>query len=258
MKSVRKTRDEHKPPRAAAPKDRDEPATDAVDHREQLANEGLSGPVEAVSLPTDMITSLRGIALDVDPKWIRPELFEGGKGSPGYRLYKRLVADWLEHDPLFAKAQVRHTGSGLHILFWFATPVEFESAGDRQRWEGVIRALQCVLPTDPTAPGITALTRPVGSTNSKTGKEVKLLHPGEPVSAEEVIEFFARLRAKPFRTIARLLFGAERIDPCPICQKEGRVLAALDRAGQCYGGCGTVSISRLLGAFMVKRTDGED
>jgi hypothetical protein len=36
----------------------------------------------------------------------------------------------LKHDQFFEKAEVRHTGTGLHLLFWFDEPVEIESAGD--------------------------------------------------------------------------------------------------------------------------------
>lgn len=255
MSKIRKAGKAVKPP----PKpERPTPDDVTVDLREQLVNAGECGPVHQVSLPTDMITSLRGLMLDLDPKWLRQKLFAGEKGSPGFRLYKHLVEGWLKNDPLFAKAEMRHTGSGLHLLFWFDEPVEIESTGDRQRWDGVIRAVQRALPTDPTAPGITALTRPVGSVNGKSGKAVKVLREGTPVTAAEVLGFFDRLRSKPFLTVATLLFGTDRVTPCPVCRGAGSVLAANDRAGQCYGGCGTVKLADLFGTVMVPSTRTED
>lgn len=254
MKSVRKSKSKGKPQRP----DPHELEGDRVDHREQLVNEGRSGPVELVSIPADMVTALLAIMLDVDPKFIAPELIGDGKGTVGFRLYKQLVANWLDHDPLFKKAEVRHSGTGVHVLFRFDRPVEFQSVGDRQRWQGVVKAIQSAIPTDPTAPGITALTRPVGSTNSKNGKVVKVLRPGTPVTADEVLDFYGRLRSKPFLTVARLLFGTDRVSPCPVCKGKGRNLAAGDRVGHCYGGCGKVGLADLLGTFMTQQPGGED
>jgi hypothetical protein len=40
---------------------------DLVDRREQLWNEGLTGPAGLIQVPTERITRLRGILLDLDP-----------------------------------------------------------------------------------------------------------------------------------------------------------------------------------------------
>ncbi len=40
---------------------------DLIDLREQLWNEGLTGPAGLIQVPTERITRLRGILLDLDP-----------------------------------------------------------------------------------------------------------------------------------------------------------------------------------------------
>ena len=91
------------------------------------------------------------------------------------------------------------------------------SDGERRRWAGVVRAVQAVLPTDPDAPGITALTRPVGSFNGKNGEEVRLLQAGRGVTPVEVNALFDQLRSRPFKTVAGILFGSDKVTPCPVC-----------------------------------------
>ena len=217
-----------------------------VDLREQLVNGGAVGPITEVSLPEPMITSLRGILLDFDPSLYRkavadPKLFCGD-----------LVERWLSRHPVFQKAEVRSSGRGLHVLLLFDRPVEFATQGERQLWAAVVKVIQRLLPTDPGCPGITALTRPVGSVNSKNGKQVRLLKEGRPVDPQEVLALFEEVKAAPFRTVASLLFGGERVSPCPLCQAEGSALVALDHSGKCYG-CGQVRIGQLFDVFLKPR-----
>ena len=83
-------------------------------------------------------------------------------------------------------AEIRLSGTGLHGIIWLAPPVELTSAAEQKKWANLVRAVQCSLPVDPNAPGITALTRAIGSTNSKNGSVVKVLEPGEPIDPASV------------------------------------------------------------------------
>jgi hypothetical protein len=141
----------------------------------------------------------------------------------------------------------------MHVLIWFAEPLVFATDGQRRRWAGIVQAVQAVLPIDPDQPGITALTRPLGSVNGKNGATVTRLKEGKPVPAERVEDLFDRLRRAPFRTVMRVLLGTERVAPCPVCRADGTSLAAMDYAGRCYGACGTVKLGRLYEVFLVPR-----
>jgi hypothetical protein len=159
---------------------------------------------------------------------------------------------------------VRDSGRGLHVIFWFEEPVAFQTDGERQRWAGIVQVVQAILPIDPDQPGITALTRPVGSINSKTGRKVRCLKPGTPVPIAEVLKLYEQMSGAPFRTVMGVLFGADRVLPCPVCRAEGSALAALDFVGRCYA-CGTVKLERLYDAFLAPRSprgkeagDGDD
>jgi hypothetical protein len=105
--------------------------------------------------------------------------------------------------------------------------------------------LLLVLPTDPNAPGITGLTRAVGSTNSKNGAVVEVLRAGKAVAAGAVEEFVARLAKAPFKEIATVLLGDTRV-PCPVCLNENSRLDVLDHVGVCYAGCGKVKLEQLF------------
>lgn len=221
-----------------------------LDWREQTFNAGDVGPVEQVSTPLDLITTLRMIMVDIDPQHLSPKLFDAGKGTFASRLYHQTVRHWLDRDPLWSRAAVLNTGTGLHVQLHLDPVVEFACPADRDLWAAVVRSVQNTLPSDPNAPGLTALTRPVGSVNSKTGRAVKLLRPGTPVTPDAVLEFVDKLRRRPFATVAGILHGADRITPCPVCRADGSTLAALDRVGRCYARCGTVKLAQLFGTFM--------
>jgi hypothetical protein len=102
------------------------------------------------------------------------------------------------------------------------------------------------LPVDPNAPGITALTRAVGSINSKNGAVVEVLEPGEPINPSRVIAFLDALVKAPFKTVAMILLGREHIQRCPICRCDGTHLNVLDYAGICYGHCGKVTLASVF------------
>jgi hypothetical protein len=223
------------------------------DLRKQLFNDRKIGPIEQIQLPAEMITRLWGILLDIDPHQFRDSIASPALKADPSAFYEQVVRPWLSRHPVLSDAEVLLSGRGLHVIPWFGEPVEITSDAERQRWSGVVRAVQAVLPTDPDAPGITATTRARGSVNSKCGVRVRQLHPGKPIAQEAVLELFEQLRTRPFRTLTGILFGSDRLRPCPVCQQTDTGLNALDRIGQCYGSCGKVSLGQLYDVFLAPR-----
>lgn len=203
--------------------------------------------------PLPAITSLHGILLDFDPDRFHPHLATPAVMADPQKLLENHVGVWLSRHPIFARARVVDSGRGLHVIVQFSEPVQFKTANDRSKWAAVVKIVQRILPTDLDCPGITALTRPIGSTNGKSGQPVKLLSEGEPVDPEEVLEFCVAAIAKPFGTLFQLLFGDVRISPCPVCRGDETRLDALDHIGRCYGGCGKVTPAAILDLFLKPR-----
>jgi hypothetical protein len=229
------------------------PQMRSVDLRRQLFNDRMIGPVEAVQLPAAMITQLWGILLDIDLQLFRQcAIPDGARNNPRV-FYQEVARPWLQRDPALRDAEVVLSGQGLHIIIWLAAPVVFDDDGERQRWAGIVKAIQAVLPADPDAPGITALTRARGSINSKNGVIVERLSEGKPVKIETVLDLFERLRTQPFRTVMTILFGSERRRPCPVCDEDNSTLSSLDFAGRCYGSCGNVKLDQLYEVFLKPR-----
>ncbi len=222
--------------------------------REAMFNDGVTGTASRIQLPTGRITRLRGLMIDVDPGKLIPDNPLFPPAEDPREFFGRIQAV-LDRHPLVRDAEVRSTGTGLHLLLWFEPPVELEDAGGQRRWDGLIRLTQATLPSDPNAPGITALTRPVGSINSKNGARVEKIRRGSPVDPQRVVEFAAQVKAAPFRVVAGILLGSERVTPCPICSGARSALAALDHAGRCYG-CGSVSLATLYGAILAAEGAG--
>ena len=215
------------------------------DSREALWNEGLTGRAGSIQVPTERITRLRGILLDLDPARLIAEnpWFAPASGPVEFHAKIKHV---LQRHPLARHAEIRLSGTGLHGILRLDPPVQLMSAAEQARWTNMVRAIQCSLPVDPNAPGITALTRAVGSINSKTGAVVEVLEPGEPIDPACVIPFVEGLARAPFRTVAMVLLGSEHHQPCPICRRDGTHLDILDRVGKCYGHCGRVSLARIF------------
>jgi hypothetical protein len=214
------------------------------DQREALFNEGSVGPVTEIQFPVERVTTLHGIVFDIDPGLYVPDnpLFPPAADPATFYAQIRPV---LERHPLVRSAEVRSSGTGIHLLLHLQPAMELLTAGEQRYWSEVVRAVQCTLPIDPNMPGITALTRPVGSVNSKNGAVVSRLKAGEPVTPQEVEAYLARVVEARFREVARPLLGADRVSPCPVCRGEGTRLDVLDHVGMCYGRCSRVTIQDL-------------
>jgi hypothetical protein len=231
------------------------PADGPVDEREGLFNDAPVGSAAVIQIPAERITKLHGFVVDVDPKLLVP-------GNPAFppaddpRRFYDLIRPVLDRHPLARHAEVRNSGTGLHLITRFEPAVEFRSAGEQRRWAALVRACQCSLPSDPAAPGITALTRSVGSVNAKNGATVEVLRPAEPVDPARVAEFVAELADAPFQTVAMIWLGTDQVAPCPVCRAPGSRLGVLDRVAQCYR-CGKVTLEALFDAVLVPDRHGE-
>jgi hypothetical protein len=219
--------------------------TMTTDVREQLANERLTGPIHEVQLPLERITTLHGIMIDLDPHLYKPEnpYF---KPDDDPEIFLHNITTVLERHPLARSAEVRATGSGLHLLIWFARAVQMKSAAEQQKWANIVAIVQRTLPGDPNAPGITAVTRPVDSINSKNDRSVRTLRAGQPIDADAVEKYAERISLAPVREIAGVLLGSNRITPCPVCREPKSELSLLDRSARCYRGCGNVDLASIL------------
>ncbi|MBA4192399.1 MAG: hypothetical protein C0467_30900 [Planctomycetaceae bacterium] len=224
-----------------------------VDERLQLVNDRQRGTIEEVSVAEAAITSLHGILLDFDPDRLLRSVAPLSLREDPKKFWMGVIQPWLERSPVLAKAKVVASGRGLHVIVRMSPAVEFETEADHQKWAAAVKVVQKLLPTDPDCPGITALTRPVGSINGKNGKKVRLFHKGEAVSPDDVLALCKQAVTRPFATVAGLLFGVTRITPCPVCEKEGSRLDVLDHVGMCYGGCGKVSLGRIFDLFLKPR-----
>lgn|GEM_PF-2518943 len=212
------------------------------DIREALCNDGPIGPASKIQLPLEAITSLSGIVTDLDPGLLRPDNLLFPPSAQPAEFYEKIKPVLARH-PLASQAEVRASGTGLHLIVRIDPPVELKSNGEQKYWDAIVKAIQRTLPADLNAPAITALTRAIGSINSKNGRPVEQLAAGRPVRPSEVVDFVKQLSAARFRTIGRILLGADRVDVCPRCQKSA--LTLYDNRGQCYG-CGQLSLDDLF------------
>lgn len=232
--------------------------TTCGDERETLCNSSLTGPANNIQYTLEEIVELRGVMVDVDPKYLSASLPWGLALVDPRRLWLGHVQNGLAAVGLLEFAEARLSGTGLHILIWFAEAVPLTSARDRQVWDARIRVLQSLLLGDPHSPGITALTRPVGSINSKNQALVETIHAGQPIAAEQFAIIVDQLAAEPARTVIQYVYGTDRVTPCPYCGGEGTTCSALSRNTLSYGCCGKRDMSdlyRLAHATNVARDD---
>jgi len=242
-----------------------------IDKRESLFNGGAVGTVQHVMVQEHELTLVRGILLEIDGECLN---FGGLLGPPcvdGKDLYERHVRGWLDNHPVLRKCEVRFSGRWVHCILWFAKPVEIKSDRQREHWKAIIRAVQRSLPTDPEAPSLLAMTRPIGSVNSKTGRRVEILREGEPVKETEVLQFAEDLTYRAMSTVAQILFGTTSISPCPLCSAVDSTLHCtvsqyrttnpkIANRGTCYH-CGRVTLAALLALVLkgrVKSGEGAD
>jgi hypothetical protein len=229
-----------------------EPYMTNLDIREQLYNDRKTGTLAEVQLPLERITTLHGILFDLDPGlYRRGNMLFPPADDP--KEFHDLIRPVLDRHPLARAAEVRASGTGLHIIVWLDPPAELRSAGEQQYWDAAVRAVQCTLPVDPNSPGVTALTRAAGSVNTKNGRGVEVLRRGESVTACQVVEFVKRVAKAPFREAASILLGDVRVRPCPVCRVEGSRLDVLDHVGVCYTTCGKVKLWQLFDRVFAPR-----
>lgn len=224
---------------------RSESEQEKRDLREQLFNDREKGPIEKVQLPAERITRLHGILFDLDPGKYRSGTLLPEIPNRPQEFYKSVARQWLSRHPVLDKGEVRDSGTGLHVIVQFEEPVVLQSDAERDRWTGIVEVVQSMLPIDPNQPGITAVTRPIGSTNGKNESTVQEIRPGKTVPVAEVEKLSEQMQRSPFRTVLRVLAGSDRCDPCPVCENAGCSLAGLDFVGQCYE-CGKVPLSELF------------
>lgn len=218
-----------------------------IDQREQTFNQGNTGPVETISTKTIMIALLRMIMIDIDLDLFAPDGPFSPNGMTPEKFYEEFVAFWLDNHPVLRKAEVRFTGNGFHVLLIFMEPILLSTDDRRKRWGGIVQVIQMVLPSDPKQPGINALTRPVGSVNSKNDEEVTCLRKGKPITEQEVLSLFEEMRRRPFPTLMQIWFGDEKVSPCPLCYGKNAYLEGDGpKSGRCYGPCQKVTINDLF------------
>jgi hypothetical protein len=227
-----------------------------VDQREAPYNDRKIGLVYDVQLPVERITTLHGFVIDLDPALLRPgnPLFAPAD-SPAEFFTN--ICPMLDRHPILRFAEVRSSGRGIHLLVWIDPPVELCSAAAQIHWDAMVRIVQRSVPSDPTAPGITALTRAVGSINRKNGAVVEVLRPGKSVEPQQIDEYLKQISAAMFKVIVLPLVGDTRVSPCPVCQLGGSRLDILDRAGMCYGGSDKHKLSEVFDSIYAPRVTVE-
>jgi hypothetical protein len=212
--------------------------TDRIDWRQQLFNKEACGPIQQVSLAEDRIVELKGILLDVDQRLLKAGPLLPEVPIDPVQFYERVLSPLLNHNDVLRRAEVRNSGQGLHVILRPASPIVLNAERDRRKWKAS-------LPTDPRAPAIHALTRPIGSLNSKSNSAVTQLAAGEQLPVTEIEAFAHAMRNKPFASVLKNLTGSDHMRPCPICRGDDSDLSALDKVGRCYKKCGTVKLAQL-------------
>src|SRR5262249_31767818 len=140
----------------------------SADTREALYNDQPTGLAGQIQLPLERITTLHGFIMDMDPDILDDDNPHFPPDRDPRAFFAGMVSR-LERDPLARHAEGRASGRGLHLIVRLSPPVQLNSAGDQSYWDHIVRAVQATLPSDVSAPGITVLTRPIGSLNSKNG-----------------------------------------------------------------------------------------
>jgi hypothetical protein len=222
------------------------------DIREGLCNDCPIGPAAAIQLPLESITRLQGIVIDLDPEILRPDNPIFPPADVPAAFYGG-IQPVLERHPLVRHAEIRASGRGLHVILRIDPPVELRSHGEQRYWNAIVKGIQRTLPSDPLAPGITALTRPLGAINSKNNCKVELVKAGSPIRPEAIVDFMKTVASSSFLTVGRILLGGDRVERCPRCCESA--LSLHDHHGQCYT-CGKVRLIDLFDAVFRVPNEG--
>ncbi len=213
--------------------------------RKALFNEAEVGLLEQIQRPVDQITSLRGVMYDIDPdKFVGGPFTESAEAGAD-QFYDDVVEHWISRHAVLNNAEVRATGTGLHVVLWVDPPIELKDEADRERLAARVQIIQAALPIDPLQPGIAATTRYLGSINSKNGATVRRIRKGTAITGDQLVLLCNDMAGRPFKTLSSILLGAESLTPCPLCGAEGSRLVAQDFFGRCYA-CGNVKVDSLL------------
>jgi hypothetical protein len=177
--------------RAADPSDHRSLTAHRFDLREQLENDRATGTFGEVQLPLVRITRVHGVLWDLDPKLLRPGngIFEPDTDP---RIFFDNIRNVLNRHPLARRAEVRVSGTGLHLIVGLDPPLDLHTASEQRHWEGAVMAVQRTLPVDPRQPGITAVSR-VGTHP----------HPAPPIPCPSAR---VRISGHPGRLLRRLTF----------------------------------------------------
>lgn len=212
--------------------------TTCGDERETLCNVPRTGSASQIQYSAQEIDSIRGVMVDLDPAYL-------GQRHPGATAREDLNQLWTNHIRpglaalgLADHCEARISGTGLHLLFWLDLPVQIEQPRDITLWDARIRVLQTMLLGDPQAPSITALTRPVGSINSKRGILVTQLQTGTPITADALSDIIDGFRERPAAALLLYAFGTENVEPCPFCAGAETTCRGLSNGTNSYGCCG--------------------
>lgn len=218
------------------------------DERESLVNDRRQGTAKQITPKVEEVASIHAFMNDLDCKILDPAIVGHACFESPESLYEQHVRHWLDRDPVLVKAEVRDSGYGLHVLLNLDQPI-ICNAGQAAMWDDVARGICNALPGDPNLNGLIALTRPVGSLNSKEDppREVRLLRPGQPVSREEILDLNRRVTEQPARLWMRLFFGGERAEPCPLCGGTSLGVSGHWQV-RCYE-CGRVNAASLVYRF---------
>jgi len=219
-----------------------------TDLREALFNDRLVGLASHIQVPREGVTRLWGLVIDLDANLL--------KANPWFppadtaETFYAAILPVLERHPVLHHAEIRDTGRWLHAIVRFTESVELKSALDQKHWTAVHKVLIASVPSDPAVPALIALTRPIDSINGKTQKPVRLLKAATEISPGVVLNWTEEVNRSPFQTLGQILFGKQRVTPCPFCQTEGSHLDLGEKVGFCYGPCRQVPLKRLFEPFL--------
>ena len=156
------------------------------------------GRIEQIQLSTERIVKLNGILLDLDPGLLRQGPLIPALALDPKTFYRETVKPWLSRHPVLRNAEVRISGTGITSSSGLIT-LSNAAKMPTERWSSLVQIVQAALPTDPHAPGITATTRAIGSTNTKRNTVVQRLKKGRKVSQELVVRLQEEMSAGHLR-----------------------------------------------------------